>query len=416
MYYCISGDNAVGCCLMLRTNMQTSAGRRCRQMVARAVGVYDEESIASISRQLAFVIDRATLGHSSFDEVAHEFGSAFPGSWTMLHNINLSRPSLNSLFACNIDPSYITTFQEHFAFVNPWIESHWSRVKSGVVAVSEEVAPARLYAKSEFYNDWLAPQGAEAATGIKIEGDSGESVLFFAHFPLAHAETYNRASAEVLRRTRGNLLRSIEVGRLLRKGSEAAIAEAALVERTHCSAFVVDETRVVRESNQHAVDIFSAGTAICVSHGRVHLLNKDADDKFGKVLLALSRGTPVDGSRISFWAGDCAWQMSLARLPMQSSALNGLSLLPSRRLTLVLVTNLSANRKPVADLSALSMFGLTRSEVSFCRQLLSGDSVSEAADHLGITVETARTKLKAILQKTATSRQGQLILLLSRLL
>jgi hypothetical protein len=44
-----------------------------------------------------------------------------------------------------------------------------------------------------------------------------------------------------------------------------------------------------------------------------------------------------------------------------------------------------------------------------------GESVAEAAEQAGITLETARTRLKAILQKTGTSRQGKLMLLLSKL-
>jgi DNA-binding CsgD family transcriptional regulator len=82
----------------------------------------------------------------------------------------------------------------------------------------------------------------------------------------------------------------------------------------------------------------------------------------------------------------------------------------------VLVTELTASGDGAGNLSTLrSAFALTPSEVAFCRQLLCGDSVNDAAGHLGITVETARTRLKAIRQKTSTSSQGQLMLLLSRL-
>jgi DNA-binding CsgD family transcriptional regulator len=83
---------------------------------------------------------------------------------------------------------------------------------------------------------------------------------------------------------------------------------------------------------------------------------------------------------------------------------------------IVLVADLSASARIAGDLSALpSTFGLTPAEVSFCRRLLLGDSVADAADHLGITVGTARTRLKTIFHKTGTSRQGELMLLLSRL-
>ena len=37
--------------------------------------------------------------------------------------------------------------------------------------ISEELSPARTFANSEFYNDWLLPQKTvEAASGMKIDG------------------------------------------------------------------------------------------------------------------------------------------------------------------------------------------------------------------------------------------------------
>lgn len=43
-----------------------------------------------------------------------------------------------------------------------------------------------------------------------------------------------------------------------------------------------------------------------------------------------------------------------------------------------------------------------------------GASVAEAAEQLKITEGTGRTRLKMIFQKTGTSRQAELILLLAR--
>ncbi|MCY1299520.1 hypothetical protein D9M70_490500 [compost metagenome] len=62
-----------------------------------------------------------------------------------------------------------------------------------------------------------------------------------------------------------------------------------------------------------------------------------------------------------------------------------------------------------------TLAGLTPAEIAFCQRLALGESVADAAEQLGITVETTRTRLKAIFHKTQTSRQGQLMLLLSRL-
>jgi DNA-binding CsgD family transcriptional regulator len=59
-----------------------------------------------------------------------------------------------------------------------------------------------------------------------------------------------------------------------------------------------------------------------------------------------------------------------------------------------------------------TVFGLTRAEALLAARLAGGEDLKAAADHLGITYGTARTRLAEIFQKTETRRQGELIRLL----
>jgi DNA-binding CsgD family transcriptional regulator len=60
-------------------------------------------------------------------------------------------------------------------------------------------------------------------------------------------------------------------------------------------------------------------------------------------------------------------------------------------------------------------FGLTPAEARLAALLSGGTSLEEAGDTLGITRETARSRIKAVFQKTDTHRQGQLVALLASL-
>jgi DNA-binding CsgD family transcriptional regulator len=61
-----------------------------------------------------------------------------------------------------------------------------------------------------------------------------------------------------------------------------------------------------------------------------------------------------------------------------------------------------------------SLFDLTSAEVRLCRHLVQGQSLSEAACELKVSLNTARTHLKRIFEKTGTHRQAELVLLLAR--
>lgn len=62
-----------------------------------------------------------------------------------------------------------------------------------------------------------------------------------------------------------------------------------------------------------------------------------------------------------------------------------------------------------------SVFGLTEAEAVLAEHLSAGETLKLAAECLDIALETARTQLKAIFQKTGTNRQIDLARLLSKI-
>lgn len=55
-------------------------------------------------------------------------------------------------------------------------------------------------------------------------------------------------------------------------------------------------------------------------------------------------------------------------------------------------------------------WGLTPAEARLATLMLKPMSLQETARHLGISLETARTHLKALFAKTQTNRQAELVL------
>jgi DNA-binding CsgD family transcriptional regulator/PAS domain-containing protein len=379
-----------------------------------SLDAYDEDRVSVISQNLAAAIDAATFGEGAWDQVPAILSEAFPGSWGGLANMNFPESRLNFLSLQNMDPDFVAAYAEHFAYINPW-NAYWGRIKGTTIAASEEVSPAQNFIKTEFYNDWLLPQNrAVAAAGMKFVGESGEVVNLLVHYPLSKSGVYDRATVKVLTSIRGNLERSVNLAHLLRTDVETAVAKAALVERGRCAAFIVDGDRCLREANRLAERLFVSGHGVAVRHGRCHLADAAADARFAAGLKQLSQGEPSRISQIGFRTATGAWQVSIAALPTaQPPGGARLALLPPRRMVLVLVVDLGARGLNAGSLEALGGgFGLTQSEIAFCKRLLLGETIAEAAEQLGITQGTARTRLKAIFQKTGTSRQAELMLLL----
>lgn len=61
------------------------------------------------------------------------------------------------------------------------------------------------------------------------------------------------------------------------------------------------------------------------------------------------------------------------------------------------------------------LFALTPTEATLARWLMTGRSINEYADERGVSIQTARTQLKAVLSKTGMRRQAELVAYLARL-
>ena len=57
----------------------------------------------------------------------------------------------------------------------------------------------------------------------------------------------------------------------------------------------------------------------------------------------------------------------------------------------------------------MELFKLSRSEARLALALSHGKTIAEAADDIGITVETARNYSKRLFSKTGTRRQAELV-------
>lgn len=81
------------------------------------------------------------------------------------------------------------------------------------------------------------------------------------------------------------------------------------------------------------------------------------------------------------------------------------------RLTPVLRAYVHIERKPVSDglETLIEMFRLTKSEARLALALAEGDTLAEASEKIGLTLQTARTYSKRIFQKTGTRRQAELV-------
>lgn len=283
----------------------------------------------------------------------------------------------------------------------------------GSIIISERDFPARNFAHTEFYNEWLIPQkNVEAASAIMLEASATDIIVLTMHYPLNDAEMFDRLTSEVFLRVRGQLKRSVDMARTFERilGQERSVS--ALLARSDDIAFVIDEERRLSSASEVAEGCFRALDLISLKSNVVAILVPEIDSWLRQTLYCLASGAPLDSTSRIFRHGRHVYQIVVGLLPRSISSMP----ISWRRLYLVTIRALSASSDGQSVMQFGSAFGLTPSEIRLCGVLAQNYTLKEAADMLSVTHETARQRLKTIFQKTGTNRQSELVALLKRLL
>jgi len=82
---------------------------------------------------------------------------------------------------------------------------------------------------------------------------------------------------------------------------------------------------------------------------------------------------------------------------------------------IVLLTDLGARPQGPALATLQQVFGLTRAEARLAQQIAIGETLPEIASESGLSRETLRSHLKSVFNKTGTTRQAELAVLLAKL-
>ena len=291
---------------------------------------------------------------------------------------------------------------QHFAlpFPDPREQRVTPTLNQGFMADHVYFSPGEL-AREPYYQEFLVPRGfgwnAAAALGggllislkrgVKRGPYDGEELATL-NATLPHLRSVSRAASLAWRcNFTGQLDAFAQIGR---------------------GAILIDEEARVLEINA----CVQFGDGLDVSRGCLQAPHPTDRSRLHRLLAAV---IATDGS-----AARTPATLTLSRpsglRPWLLDAMpcnDALRSLHSRAAALVLITDLDRSARVTRErLSAI--FGLTRTEASLAREILTGATLQDAAARLGITEGHARQRLKALFGKTGTSRQAELVLLLAK--
>jgi DNA-binding CsgD family transcriptional regulator len=166
----------------------------------------------------------------------------------------------------------------------------------------------------------------------------------------------------------------------------------------------------------HASAGFEAliGDGVIVRNGRIGSPDRPADDQ---IAAAVSAAIAADGElgkpprSVVLPRRNNVRPLIATTVPVVGHAHDVLRLVAA----IVLLTDLAAKPQGPALTTLQQVFGLTRAEARLAQQIAIGETLPEIAAASGLSRETLRSHLKSVFNKTGTTRQAELAVLLTRL-
>lgn len=254
--------------------------------------------------------------------------------------------------------------------------------------------------RDPIYTEFLRPHGFGSTAGTAVLSPTGDTMVFDSARPKADGP-FSREETARLDKYWPDFARASLIS--LRLGLRAAsIATEAMQIIGLPAATVTAEGRLVSVN-----EMFEA-LSPRIRFGafdRVSLADRKADRLLVGALAGLNaaavRSIPIPG-------GHGLPALVAHVVPIKRAAHD----IFTRAAALLVVTPIVPAEAPLAELLT-GLFDLTTAEARIARGVAGGMSVEAMAGQAGLSRETIRTQLKAVMAKTGTDRQAELALLLS---
>jgi DNA-binding CsgD family transcriptional regulator/PAS domain-containing protein len=272
--------------------------------------------------------------------------------------------------------------------------------------VGSAILPDRELVRSEFYNEFLRPQGLFHLLGALAVKREDFVALVRVSRPRT-APPFGPQELALLRRLQPHLSRA------LRLQEQLALAEARrdevgeVLDRFPGGVLLLDATGHVVAANRMAEQMLATGDGLRAGRDGIRAILPSETAALQRLIRSAAAAPSIDTSDGVL---NVSRQPPRRPLNLLVAALRGGSLVRAARSAAVVVFVTDPDRPAATSVQRVQRWlGLTPAEAALVVELLQGKRVEEAAEALHISTHTARTQLKRALAKTGTGRQAELL-------
>lgn len=356
-------------------------------------------------REFLDVIDalyEGMLDDSAWNAALVRLTDFVSGSTLILFSAN---PFTGQVFRSDVaraDPGVVAGYLE------TWIH-HDPRHAAGLMCrvgepqVDGMLMQTREFHRSSIYNDFLRPADVpfHLATWLERTATRGVALSINAGWKRGAFKEEERARMSVLV---PHVRRIVAMKDRMARAQMRASGMLEIMDRLPYGVVLLGPNLEILDASRAARAMLSARSGMHADGGCLGFLRSTDARVFAERLKEDPARARLDDT-VVIGRGPLRPPLSLLVLPLKPTQEPWLR--PAAR-WLVLIFDPEA-AVPVAERALRQTFGLTPAEAALARRLASGLTVAQSASELGVSLNTARTQLKAVFSKTGVNTQSQLV-------
>lgn len=318
-----------------------------------------------------------------------------------------------SCFACNdhtgsVEWAYMSGplsectsgYIEHYAPLDLYRPVLSSTTSPNWLTLTECLSESVL-GRSEWYQDFIRPNGLTDAVAVEAYNDGERRVIFGVHYQTKRAAPSARDGSML--RLLTHLQEAAQIGQLQRTLEIKASLGRWVLDHLGDALFVATNSGHVVEMNGAAETILSLGQALTLKHGK--LVATDAAEARQMSILVEKAGhasVSENAARRLMIGQDHHHRYLVTVFPVTTGGTS-----KDDAMVVIRVVDLSDHLSKDTDLP--NLFGLSRAEERLARELTQGKTLQQLTTEFGVQMPTLRAQMRSVLRKCGVNRQVDLM-------
>ncbi len=323
-----------------------------------------------------------------------------------------SRLGYSTVVTPRADPDVVSAYAEHWWLHDPTARATASAPVGELTTLAD--TGRELFLRSPFHNEFWRRSGlgTERIAANLIVGDGMFSSLVLQ--ASTRSDQIDEASFERFAILVPHFVRAVNLSRKLYRMEMEATVDGRANGEGGAGVLVVDKTARVVFADADADALLAAGNDIRVVGGILRLAQPRADALLRATINACTAGWPLSaaGRHVRFARG-ASGSLLVEVVPYRCGIAKEVAMAAGYPAPVAMLIVHDPDKERAARVATFrERYGLTQAEAVLAVEMLRGDGRAAAAARCGISINTARTHLIRVFEKTGVSRQAELVRLL----